>query len=117
MPARRRISPASVFRRLVQHTAYGLHQAVEIDGFVQVCVESGGQALLTRAFLHYYQASYEQNLDKKHEQMFLANCYAILHEHIRLEPYIQKAMPRLLRREVRGGVGVAAHTLPSLTSP
>lgn len=60
--------------------------------------ESGGQALLSRAFLHYYQASYEQNLDKKHEQVFLANCYAILHEHIRLEPYIQKAMPRILRR-------------------
>jgi hypothetical protein len=30
--------------------------------------------------------------------MFLANCYAILHEHIRLEPYIRRAMPAPLRR-------------------
>src|SRR5205807_2771106 len=53
---------------------------------------------LSRAFLHYYQASFELDLDKKHEQMFLANCYAILHEHIRLEPYIRAAIPPLFRR-------------------
>ena len=60
--------------------------------------EAGGQALLARAFLHYYQASYEKDIDKKHEQMFLANCYAILHEHIRLEPYIRAAIPPMFRR-------------------
>ena len=53
----------------------------ELDQFLLTLrperTESGGQALLSRAFLHYYQASYEQNLDKKYEQMFLANCYAI----------------------------------------
>jgi hypothetical protein len=30
--------------------------------------------------------------------MFLANCYAILHEHIRLEPYIRDSMPAPFRR-------------------
>jgi hypothetical protein len=60
--------------------------------------EAGGQALLGRAFLHYYQASYEKDLDRKHEQTFLANCYAILHEHIRLEPYIKAALPAPFRR-------------------
>jgi hypothetical protein len=60
--------------------------------------EAGGQALLARAYLHYYQASYEKDIDRKHEQMFLANCYAILHEHIRLEPYIRAAIPPVFRR-------------------
>ena len=62
--------------------------------------EVGGQSLLGRAFLFYYQATHEGDLDRKHEQMFLANCYAILHEHIRLEPYIRKAIPRLFRRSI-----------------
>lgn len=62
--------------------------------------ETGGQALLSRAFLHYYQASHENDIDRKHEQMFLANCYAILHEHIRLEPYIRAAIPALFRRMI-----------------
>lgn len=60
--------------------------------------ESGGQSLLSRAFTHYYNARYESDQDKKHEWMLLANCYAILHEHIRLEPYISSAMPILFRR-------------------
>lgn len=66
--------------------------------------ELGGQSLLGRAFLYYYQASYETDLDRKHEQMFLANCYAILHEHIRLEPYIRAAIPPLFRRSITARV-------------
>jgi hypothetical protein len=74
----------------------------KIDCFVETLrpgkTESDGQALLARAFLHYYQASFERDIDRKHEQMFLANCYAILHEHIRLEPYIRAAIPLPFRR-------------------
>jgi hypothetical protein len=74
----------------------------ELEQFLQSLrpgpTEWGGQALLSRAFFYYYQARYEQDIDKKHEQMFLANCYAILHEHIRLEPHIRAAMPAPLRR-------------------
>jgi hypothetical protein len=59
---------------------------------------SGGQELLKRAFTHYFAAWHEPDPDKKHEGMLLANLNAILHEHIRLEPYIDGAMPRPLRR-------------------
>ena len=60
--------------------------------------EAGGQALLSRAFLCYHRARHESDIDKKHEHMFLGNCYAILHEHIRLQPYIHAAMPGPFRR-------------------
>jgi hypothetical protein len=85
-------------------TFYG-HASPEperLEGFIQTLrpgkSETGGQELLSRAFVQYYQARYERDLDKKHECMFLANCYAILHEHIRLEPYIRNAMLKPLRR-------------------
>lgn len=59
---------------------------------------AGGQTLLKNAFTHYYQARHAQDLNEKHEQMLLANLYTILHEHIRLQPYIAGAMPLLARR-------------------
>jgi hypothetical protein len=62
--------------------------------------ETGGQDLLKRAFVHYYQARFEPDLVVKHERMLLANCCAILHEHIRLQPHIRAAVPRMLRRWV-----------------
>jgi hypothetical protein len=58
----------------------------------------GGQQLLRHAFTHYYQAWHTPDLNDKHEQMLLANLYAILHEHVRLQPYISGAMPFLARR-------------------
>lgn len=60
----------------------------------------GGQDLLKRAFTHYYCARYEPARDAKHEHMLLANYAAILHEHIRLQPYITGAMPGPIRRLV-----------------
>jgi hypothetical protein len=59
---------------------------------------AGGQDLLAKAFTHYYQARHAQDLNDKHEQMLLANLYTILHEHIRLQPYIVGAMPLVARR-------------------
>ncbi|HZS91419.1 MAG TPA: hypothetical protein VFE42_28495 [Chloroflexota bacterium] len=59
---------------------------------------AGGQDLLKHAFTHYYQARHARDLDDKHQQMLLANLYTILHEHIRLQPYIAGAMPLLARR-------------------
>jgi hypothetical protein len=58
----------------------------------------GGQDLLRQAFRHYYAARHESDLDRKHEQMLFANLQAILHEHIRLQPYIGGAIPRPFRR-------------------
>jgi hypothetical protein len=59
---------------------------------------SGGQDLLRRAFTQYYIARYAKNLKRKHEAAYFANCLAVLHEHIRLEPYIKKSMPYIIRK-------------------
>jgi hypothetical protein len=59
---------------------------------------SGGQDLLRRAFSNYYTARYSNDLKQKHEATYFANCLAVLHEHIRLEPYIKKSMPFIIRK-------------------
>jgi hypothetical protein len=58
----------------------------------------GGQDLLKTAFAHYDRARLAPALGTKHQHMLLANLNAILHEHLRLQPYIAESMPRLLRR-------------------
>lgn len=60
----------------------------------------GGQQLLRDAFANYHRAALAQDPAVKHELTFLANCQAVWHEHIRLEPYIAGAMPRPLRRRI-----------------
>lgn len=62
--------------------------------------EAGGQDLLRDAFREYWRARHQVDANMKHEHMLLGNLKAILHEHIRLEPYIGGAIPRLLRRVV-----------------
>lgn len=59
---------------------------------------SGGQDLLRRAFTNYYTARYASDLKQKHECTYFANCLAVLHEHIRLEPYIKRSMPFIIRK-------------------
>lgn len=58
----------------------------------------GGQDLLRRAFTNYYIARYAKDLKQKHEAAYFANCLAVYHEHIRLEPYIKKSMPFIVRK-------------------
>ncbi len=60
--------------------------------------ETGGQDLLKQCFTHYYQARHAVSRARKYEHMLLGNLYAILHEHIRLQPYIAGAMPRPAQR-------------------
>jgi hypothetical protein len=60
--------------------------------------ETGGQDLLKHCFTHYYQARHAASRARKYEHMLLGNLYAILHEHIRLQPYIAGAMPRPAQR-------------------
>jgi hypothetical protein len=57
-----------------------------------------GQDLLREAFRHYWLARHEPDLNTKHEHVLLANLQAILHEHVRLEPFIAGAMPRRMRK-------------------
>jgi hypothetical protein len=59
---------------------------------------SGGQDLLRRAFTNYYAARFAECLKQKQEATYFANCLAVYHEHIRLEPYIKKSMPFIIRR-------------------
>jgi hypothetical protein len=59
---------------------------------------TNGQDLLRSAFSHYYTARYSIDVKEKHEATYFANCLAVLHEHIRLQPYIKKSMPFIIRR-------------------
>jgi hypothetical protein len=59
---------------------------------------SGGQDLLRRTFSNYYIARYAEDVKQKYEATYFANCLAVLHEHIRLEPYIKKSMPFIIRK-------------------
>jgi hypothetical protein len=73
----------------------------QLDDFLSTLrpgpTEAGGQDLLSEVFTHYYLAWHQRDLNAKHEHMLYANLKAILHEHIRLQPYIAGAMPLPLR--------------------
>jgi hypothetical protein len=60
--------------------------------------EAGGQDLLRRAFACYYAARFETDPDRKQELVFAGNCFAVWHEHIRLQGHIAASMARPLRR-------------------
>lgn len=57
-----------------------------------------GQDLLRQAFTNYHTARYAKDIKQKHEATYFANCLAVLHEHIRLEPYIKRSMPYIIRK-------------------
>ena len=70
----------------------------DIDRFVAgLPADRGG---LGEAYRHYFAAAGEADPDRRDEHMLLANLLAILHEHRRLEPYIDDSIPRPLRRVV-----------------
>lgn len=57
-----------------------------------------GQPLLRQAFKHYYAARQAPTVADKQAATYLGNCFAVWHEHERLEPYIRGAMPLIIRR-------------------
>ena len=59
---------------------------------------AGGQDLLRNAFTQYHAARFAMDPKEKREATYLANCLAVFHEHIRLEPYIRGSMPWIVRR-------------------
>jgi hypothetical protein len=69
-----------------------------LEGFRPGKTEEGGQDLLRRAFRQYYRAAMTANVDAKRQATYFANCLAILHEHIRLQPYIAGSLPWIVRR-------------------
>jgi hypothetical protein len=62
--------------------------------------EAGGQDLLRGAYRHYREAARAADPDHRDELMLYANLLAILHEHHRLEPYIDDSLPKPVRRLV-----------------
>jgi len=63
-------------------------------------ITNGGQDLLSGAYRHYYLAAGEKDPRRRDQCMLYANLLAILHEHHRLDPYIDASVPRPLRRLV-----------------
>jgi hypothetical protein len=80
----------------------GGHDPAALAGFLEGIrpgrAEEGGQDLLRRAFTHYHRAALAEDLQVKRQEVYFANCLAILHEHIRLQPYIAGALPWIVRR-------------------
>jgi len=74
--------------------------AVFLNGLRSGKTASGGQDLLRMAFTQYYTARFATHAEERHEAAYFANCLAVLHEHIRLQPYIKRSIPWLLRRWV-----------------
>lgn len=68
------------------------------DGFRNGKTSEGGQDLLKEAFKAYQKAAVTENIQEKQQLTCFANCLAILHEHIRLQPYISKSLPFIIRR-------------------
>ncbi len=56
-----------------------------------------GQDLLREAYRCYFNAAREGDPHRRDELMLCGNLFAILHEHQRLEPYIDASVPRPLR--------------------
>lgn len=60
--------------------------------------DDGGQDLLRRAFTCYAAAIAEALPERRHQLVFAANCFAVRHEHTRLQLDIRRSMPWALRR-------------------
>lgn len=76
--------------------------SADLDGFLAGLrpgpTERGGQDLLRQAFGAYAAARQAGDPAARHEAIYLANCLAVYHEHIRLEPYIKGSMPWIIRK-------------------
>ena len=59
---------------------------------------AGGQDLLRRSFAAYDASITAEDDSTRHQLVFAANCFAVRHEHLRLQRDISRAMPRPLRR-------------------
>jgi hypothetical protein len=60
--------------------------------------EQEGQARLATAFRFYILAFDSNNLEEKRAAMIAGNCEIVYHEHLKLEPFIRRAMPVIVRR-------------------
>jgi|KBSSwiStaDraftv2_1062776.scaffolds.fasta_scaffold00021_120 hypothetical protein len=61
-------------------------------------IETGGQDRLAAAFRLYDEARLSRDPGTRRRAMVEANQQVVYHEHVRLDPYIRKAMPFIVRR-------------------
>ena len=61
-------------------------------------IVEGSDELLEQAFYYYALAADSNNTEERHQASYYANCLAILHEHLKLQPYIEESMPFIVRR-------------------
>ncbi|PJJ59740.1 hypothetical protein [Hymenobacter chitinivorans] len=77
-------------------------QPTDLDDFLAELhpgvAADNGQELLSQAFRQYFTAATTTDPALKQQATYLANCFAVWHEHVRLEPYIRGAMPLIIRR-------------------
>jgi len=66
--------------------------------FRRGATEAGGQDLLAEAFKRYESARTGRDHARRCEDVYFANCLAVLHEHIRLDPLIRGSMPYIIRK-------------------
>jgi hypothetical protein len=86
------------FLCLLENGATSVGREAFFAGLSTGPTERHGQDRLATAF-HCYLAAFDSNdLEAKRAAMIEGNCQIVFHEHIRLEPYIQGAMPSIVRR-------------------
>lgn len=85
--------------------------AALLDGLQTGESREGGQGLLRGAVARYHEAMLTEDTDRKAELILLANALVGLHEQVRLQPYIARALNAPVRC-VRDSVGVPGRLLP-----
>ncbi|WP_437616607.1 hypothetical protein WMF20_22155 [Sorangium sp. So ce834] len=66
--------------------------AALVEGLQSGPSTDGGQGLLRSAMEHYHEAMLTEDKDEKAERILLANARVGLHEQVRLQPYIARAL-------------------------
>jgi hypothetical protein len=86
------------FLELLENGATSEDRAAFFAGMRPGPTERRGQDRLKTAFASYLVAFDSADFEDKRAAMISGNCQIVYHEHIRLEPYIRRAMPFIVRR-------------------
>jgi hypothetical protein len=114
------------FLELLENGATEAARTEFFAGLVPGPTETHGQDRLTTAFHSYLAAFDSVDLETKRAAMIAGNCEIVYHEHIRLEPYIRRAMPFIVRRcatqklmtyEVGDRILTVGTDLPGVSTP
>jgi hypothetical protein len=114
------------FLELLENAATSESRSAFFAGLRIGSTEQHGQDRLAAAFRSYLAAFDSRDREMKLAAMIAGNCEIVYHEHIRLEPYIRRAMPFIIRRcatqrlmtyEIGDTVLTVGKDLPGVPSP